>query len=178
MCAPDGDVIVLGTESFSFSVWLEIATRPPGNGGNNFDHPFHAGGTNNTFAGFGIQHNLSAIVGSVGDGTNDAAVPFDQVPLQQWAHFAVVVDRPGAMLATYLDGVRANNESIAIEVPATRSISTEQSICFGSKDFGYAGVLDEARVYRHAQSAAWIDAEVDNVKNRAAFVAFGAEQRE
>ncbi|MBA3393946.1 MAG: LamG domain-containing protein [Deltaproteobacteria bacterium] len=177
MCAFGTDVMMLGTESFAYSAWLQIASLPPGAGGNSFDHPFHTGGTNDNSAGFGLEITQNVISANVGDDTRHAGLVFNQLPLGTWTHFAAIVDRPGTTISTFVDGVPTNSVSFAALIPSTSAITTSRRICLGSIVGGYSGALDEVRVYRGVITAAWIDAEVDNVKDRASFVVLGTEVR-
>ncbi|MDQ3301026.1 MAG: LamG domain-containing protein, partial [Myxococcota bacterium] len=178
MCAPDIDVIMLGTESFAYSAWLEIASLPPGDGGNNYDQPFHTGGIVDGSAGFALQLTQNSLDANVGDGTMHAYLPFKQLPLGTWAHYAAIVDRPGTTLNTFVDGVLTNSLSLAAAIPPASEITTARRICLGGTLSGYSGAIDEVRVYRGVVTPAWIDAEVDNVKDRASFVVLGTEVRD
>jgi hypothetical protein len=49
------------------------------------------------------------------------------------------------------------------------TVASQRPICIGGPN-GYAGAVDEVRIYRQALTREWIDAEIDNVVDRAAFV--------
>jgi hypothetical protein len=160
LCGRTGDLIALGTSAFSYSVWLNAGTQT-----STFDQPFHTGGNTNGYTGFCFElepSNFSAQLAD--DGTTYEQVNFVGAPRNRWVHLAAVYTPPGT-LRLFLDGVQ-NNVRMTLGLGA---ITTDAPMCLGG-DLGYTGLLDEPRIYSVPLSAAWIDAEYENVVNRTDFV--------
>jgi hypothetical protein len=169
LCASPSDVIDFQQESFSFAMWLRAGATQAGI----YDQAFDAGGVTTGLAGFALELTQSNFQAQVADsGSGYANISLDNGTRSTWIHVAVVVDRTTDVVNTYIDGKVATTEATPQLVTA---IYNERRMCMAGFD-GYSGDLDEPRVYHGTLSAAWLDAEFDNIRSRNEFVQVGPPQ--
>lgn len=166
LCASPNDVIDFQLASFSFAAWLRAGAMQVGI----YDQAFDAGGVTNGLAGFALELTQSNFQAQVADsGSGYANISLDNGTRSTWIHVAVVVDRKAGVVSTYIDGKLATME---LTPQLATAIYNERRICMAGFD-GYTGDLDEPRIYHGTLSAAWLDAEYDNIRSRSEFVQVG-----
>ena len=167
---PSDGSLDMGTTSFSYSMWLKVATPQAA-----FDTPFWKGGTSNGEIGFCILTGTGTWHAKIHDGTHfsDPILGDQTTFANHWVHVAAVLDRGAQTFTAYANGAMAESQSSA-------QIGTlDNSLAFDlgrpHNDFPYKGLLDEVRVYNHVLTGEWIAAEHANLADPG-FVVFGAEQ--
>jgi hypothetical protein len=167
---PTDGSLDFGTSSFSFSMWVKVATANA-----QFDTPFWKGGTSTTEVGFCILTGSGTWNAKIHDGTNYADPKLgDQATFaNQWVHVAAVLDRTAQTFTSYANGVLVESQS-------TVNIGTlDNGLAFDlgrpHNFFPFKGMLDEVRVYKHAVTTEWLAAEHANLADPS-FVVFGAEE--
>lgn len=168
LCASPTRMFDMAKESFSFSAWINAGPLV-----GSFSQPFAAGGFTDGTGGFAFEMDNSVLVALVSDNPGSAhlATSFLQRPLGRWSHLAGVVDRANAQILLYLDGFQANVGPSLTDGAGDvlGNVVTEAPICVGAEQ-GYAGLVDEVRVYNTLITPEWIRAEFKNVDDRETFV--------
>jgi hypothetical protein len=128
-----------------------------------------AGGTYALSAGYSLSYdNNNSYILSISDGGNNSCVR-DACPGvgrtlgPDWNHLVMVIDRPGARIRSYLNGVLDLDSGI----PGTvTNIDNTQPLAFAAASTGTVNsmqVLDEVRISNVVRSADWIETEFNNV---------------
>ena len=166
---PQNGSLDMGTSSFSYSMWLNVATP-----NSTFDTPFWKGGTSNGEIGFCILTGTTWYA-KIHDGTHfaDPSLGTQAAFANKWIHVAAVLDRGAQTFTAYANGAMVNSQS-------TTTIGTlDNSLDFDlgrtHNNFPYKGLIDEVRLYRTVLTPEWIAAEHSNLADPS-FVVFGAEE--
>ncbi|MBI4019533.1 MAG: type IV pilin [Candidatus Aenigmarchaeota archaeon] len=148
-----------GTGSFSYGLWMKQ------NGG--AGDPIFKGGTSAGTRGFDIEvFSGGTAVADISDGSiilnaGSGTVVTDN----SWHHIFVVVDRSGVISATpklyiFIDGVQKG----ATNIPAAfGSVTSSSNLNFPRSGDGFLGVIDEARFYGRALTAAEVLTDMNSV---------------
>jgi len=146
------------TGGLSVSVWIKPVSYPAAGGdagivgkwigsGNQRSYVIHMSQTGQ------ISFNVSST------GTNNVGTfSTTTVPLNTWTH-VVGVYTPGSTLQTYINGALVNTVSSGVPTSiynSTSPVSMGTFYILGSSNFSYKGILDDARFYNRALSAAEI----------------------
>ena len=167
---PSDGSLDMGLTSFSYSMWLKVATPQA-----QFDTPFWKGGTSTGEIGFCILTGSGSWNAKIHDGTNYADPKLgDQTTFaNQWVHVAAVLDRSAQTFTAYANGAMTESQS---SVPIG---TLDNSLAFDlgrpHNFFPFKGLLDEVRIYRHVLTGEWIAAEHSNLADPN-FVVFGPEE--
>src|SRR6266513_268726 len=168
---PDSGVLNFGSAgNFSISLWV----KPTGTQ-TQFDRIL-AKQDQGSFAGkagYYLNYDLNNTYGagiSDGGGTScsDNTCPgIGRTLGSEWNHIVMVVDRPGARLRTYLNGVLDLDSAIPTGPTGVQSIDNTQPLAFAAASTGTlynpSQVLDEVRISNVVRSADWIKTEYNNV---------------
>ena len=147
------------TGAISLSVWIKPTAYPAaGNGGGIIGKWIGSGGQNQRSHVMEISSTGQIGFYVSGDGT--ASVGFwatsPTVPLNTWSHI-VGVYTPSSTLQIYINGVSAGILSSGVPASmfnSTSPVSMGSFYILGTSTFMYKGILDDARVYNRALSAA------------------------
>ena len=154
-----GDVLDGGTSSFSISLWYQ---RQAADGENRrvVSKGLTANGTPPD-AGYAITIIGGSVRVTVEDANqNKVDIGVTEPTLGQFHHAAAVVDRSGALVKLYVNGVIAVNADIS----SVGSLDTDQafgigaSIINGSPTGSFDGLIDEIQFYDRALSADEVEA--------------------
>ena len=165
----DGSLDV-GTQSFSYSVWIN-STAPVGM----FDNPFFKGGTSPGSPGYCILTGTqNPWLGKLHDGTNYTELALVAPAQATWLHVAVVVDRASTpqRARAYVNGTMTDQQDITL---GTLESPREFSLGNGAGGAPYKGLIDEARIYNTAVSGEWLATEHANLATPG-FIAKGGEE--
>jgi hypothetical protein len=163
----DQDAFDFGTASFSFSLWLQLPSVPPG-----YVEPLYHGGTSGGDPGYCVLVGPQAVA-KVQAQTSYADPSFGTLPTDAgWMHLAGVVDRASHDLRVYVNGARVDHQDLADVGP----ISHDVPLALGRSDQDpFVGALDEVRLSSAPRSDAWIAAAYANL-GRSGFLTFGPEE--
>jgi len=166
LCAPPGDVLRIGSSSFSLSLWMKAPLLLSG-----FDMPIYAGGEMPSSPGVDFEISTTGWTVNLTDGTLGERIDVLNPPTKRWAHVAFSVRRATNAGVSFVDGQRNSTSTFD---PGLGAISA-MPLCLGGPS-GYGGELDEVRIYSSPKAEDWFDAEFDNVMARDTFIVIGDEE--
>jgi MSHA biogenesis protein MshQ len=110
-----------------------------------------------------------------GSATGAAVTPANAILPDQWAHVAVVVDKPAATAAIYVNGVLANPADLSIRNDFSTSSDFELGRMEGNNQF--SGQLDEVEISPTKRPVEWFQTSLNNQKPTVDFFTFGNEEQ-
>ncbi|MBP6841430.1 MAG: LamG domain-containing protein [Kofleriaceae bacterium] len=152
--------------SFSYAAWVLVSTSI-----GSFDVPLHTGGTSALQPGFDFELGTGGWVAGVSDGAEIQTASLGSERLGAWTHLVAVVDRERSQLRTYVDGALQASRPLTVA-----AISPASPLSLGADldaNYPFAGLIDEARLYRHALDDDWIAAEHRNLTRPSQVVLLG-----
>jgi hypothetical protein len=164
---PADDSLDFGTTSFSFSVWINVATS-----NNTHDAPLYKGGASTGDPGYCVLLGTGDWNMKIHDGTNYRDPIAGTETIEEWVYLAGVVDRGASEVRAYRNSVLMTTHPIV----GFGSVSNAQPLTFGPTGImPFHGVLDEVRIVRGVLSPDRIATEYANLTSPS-FAAFGAQQ--
>lgn len=168
----DGDDNTLdfaASESFSYSVWVNVAQSQ-----GEFDMPMYKGGSSAGQAGFDIELGLNNWTSYIGDGAKNRGVTIANQTLNAWVHVAFVVQRSTQEHIGYKDGLQIQKMGIG----DIGNIASGSTFVIGSNggNYWFRGRIDEPRIYARALAPEWIAAEHANLRDPSSFAQVGGEE--
>jgi biopolymer transport protein ExbB len=167
---PEDGSLDFGTASFSYSLWARVEQSA-----GVYDMPWAKGGTSNTVAGYHFELGTDWWLAGVSDGAVMVGTDLgsESAFLGRWVYLAVVVDRDGAELITYVDGAKgmvANLEALG------GSVDTTQSAYISHDAYPFRGRIEEVRVVPTALTDAWIETVYATMTSPESFLTWGTEE--
>ena len=165
----DDDTLDFGLASFSYSVWVNVATSA-----GPFDMPMYKGGSSAGTPGFDIELGTNNWTTYIGDGTQNRPVTVANETFNTWVNITGVVDRASQQLLGYKDGVVI----MKADINDIGAIASNSTFVIGSNggNYWFRGRVDEPRIYARALTAEWIAAEHANLRSPSTFAAVAAEE--
>lgn len=166
---PADSSLDFGTESFSYSIWV-LADESL----NNYDRPFAKGAVSPPDPGYNFELGASSWVINIDDGNEELVGHFglEGEFSGSWTHLVAVVDRQAQEARVYANGTLCET----IDIASLGSLSSGSDAVLSEAGNGYAGTVDEMRVYGEALSEAWIAAEYRNLSEPDQFYSLGPEE--